>query len=88
MRKKSTENTIIAEINDIWERSRFMFVAIIEKIKIATEMAIPVGMENFLIFLMNWFLMRVVFFSNAKITPGNPMQTKLSNDISIGMNGY
>lgn len=70
------------------ERLKSDAFAMTERINMDTATAIPVGMENPRILLINLFLMRSVFFSSAKTIPGNPIQAKFSNDISSGAYGY
>lgn len=55
---------------------------------IAREMIMPVGRENFLMLLTNWFLMRSVFGSRARTKPGMPIQRTFKSDMEIGINGY
>lgn len=58
--------------------------ATMARMSMATETVMPVGMEYFLIYCMNWFLMRAVLGSKARTRPGRPMQMKFSRDISMG----
>ena len=59
----------------------------IERTSIQIETVRPIGSEYSTMFLVKRFLMRVVFFSRARMKPGKPMQAKLRSDISIGVKG-
>ena len=74
-------------------RERFWFIGRMVEFKIlmiivTREMTRPVGRENFLMLLTNWFLMRSVFGSRARTKPGMPIQRTFKSDMEIGINGY
>ena len=66
------------------ERVKPRFSAIMARISMEIATVIPVGTENWRMFLMNLFLMRAVLGSRARMTPGRPMQAKFKILISRG----